>query len=146
RDIKPSNVLCVDGKVKVLDFGIAVAATKIENLAGTVDYMAPEILKGHPPSVASDLYAVGILAYQMMTGRYPYSRTSQTGFLRGVFKTESDVTLSGEIAGLLSHYNTNRTFEDGIEEGFEGALKLEELTGPVGAVVLKLLARQPRDR
>ena len=72
RDLKPANVLCVrsDGRtrVKVLDFGLAVANEQIarsrEEIAGTLPYLAPEILLGAGASVASDLYAVGVMLFE----------------------------------------------------------------------------------
>ena len=71
RDIKPGNVLCQDGKVKLLDFGLATAPTGAgsEGMAGTRTYMAPELLNGGSPSVRTDLYAFGVLAAQLLDGR-----------------------------------------------------------------------------
>jgi tetratricopeptide (TPR) repeat protein len=67
RDLKPSNVLCVDGVVKVVDFGLATASPMTVRAAGTLAYMAPELMDGSPPSVASDLYAVGMIAGALIT-------------------------------------------------------------------------------
>ncbi|HEU4409556.1 MAG TPA: AAA family ATPase [Polyangiaceae bacterium] len=67
RDIKPSNVLVAGGVVKVVDFGLATAAPEGASLGGTLAYMAPELLEGGRPSVASDLYAVGVLAREMFS-------------------------------------------------------------------------------
>ena len=76
RDLKPDNVLVVDGQVKVLDFGIAIARQQAgENsdvLTGTITYMAPELFMGEAPSQASDLYAVGVMAYELFVGRHPF--------------------------------------------------------------------------
>jgi serine/threonine protein kinase len=76
RDLKPSNVLVVDGEVKVLDFGLAVLVDQARemrrSIAGTPPYMAPELFLGQPPSEASDLYGVGIIAYEIFTGRNPF--------------------------------------------------------------------------
>lgn len=64
--------------MKVLDFGIAVQRTQVDNLAGTLEYMAPELLLGDPASIASDMYAVGVIMYQMLTGnRRIHGRASQ---------------------------------------------------------------------
>jgi serine/threonine-protein kinase len=81
RDIKPSNIMFADSIVKVSDFGIAKpmsdkGLTKTGAIVGTVWYMAPEIIKGEIPTPASDLYAVGVILYQLLTGRTPfYGRT-----------------------------------------------------------------------
>ncbi|NDJ52577.1 MAG: protein kinase [Chloroflexi bacterium] len=78
RDLKPANVLVnpTEG-VKILDFGLALHASTIQSssddaMTGTLPYMAPELLAGLPASVASDLYAVGIIAYEVFAGRHPY--------------------------------------------------------------------------
>ncbi|MEO7330827.1 MAG: serine/threonine-protein kinase, partial [Minicystis sp.] len=76
RDLKPSNVLVEGGQVKVLDFGLAVLVERVPELgrsiAGTPPYMAPELFLGQPPSEASDLYGVGIIAYEIFTGHNPF--------------------------------------------------------------------------
>lgn len=77
RDLKPGNVLVTtDGIVKVLDFGLAVNPEELEDtgeIAGTLNYMAPEIFQGFPFSRASDLYAVGVMAYELLSGRHPFA-------------------------------------------------------------------------
>lgn len=76
RDLKPDNVLIsATGGVKVVDFGLAIENPQSRDMAGTVAYMAPEVLLGKAASCASDLFAVGIIAYQMLTGRYPFAST-----------------------------------------------------------------------
>jgi hypothetical protein len=76
RDLKPENVLVVRGQVKVLDFGLSLRRGEQSeeewDLAGTPGYMAPEILNGHGPSEQSDLYALGVIAYQLLIGRPPF--------------------------------------------------------------------------
>ena len=75
RDIKPSNVfLCSDGRVKVLDFGIARAAdntqaTKTGQLSGTLDYIAPERFTSGGGGPGADVYGIGLLAWEMLAGR-----------------------------------------------------------------------------
>ena len=79
RDLKPSNILVLPRAgtlaVKVLDFGLATQATDAgqSKRAGTPLYMAPEVLLGGAASERSDLYAVGVMAYQMLTGRHPFA-------------------------------------------------------------------------
>lgn len=71
RDLKPSNVL-VDDHVRVLDFGISVRRGEAANVAGTLSHIAPELLRGEAPTESADLYAVGVMAYEMFVGRHPF--------------------------------------------------------------------------
>jgi tetratricopeptide (TPR) repeat protein len=72
RDLKPGNVLVTEGVVKVLDFGLSMATHQATGTMGTLAYMPPEVLYGNPAGPASDLYAVGVMAYELMTGRHPF--------------------------------------------------------------------------
>ncbi len=73
RDLKPANILVVRGQVKVLDFGISLTQSIDEvGWAGTPAYMAPELLAGERPSEQSDLFALGMVAYEVLTGRHPF--------------------------------------------------------------------------
>jgi serine/threonine protein kinase len=79
RDIKPENILlAADGKVKVLDFGIAklTSASTVtrDKIVGTPEYLSPEQARGDPVCPASDVYAVGIVLYEMLTGSVPFPR------------------------------------------------------------------------
>ena len=78
RDIKPQNVIVKsDGSVKILDFGIAIAKgsmqlTQANNVMGSVHYLAPELAKGESASPQSDIYALGIVLYEMLAGDVPF--------------------------------------------------------------------------
>src|SRR5262245_11644155 len=76
RDLKPDNVVVVDGVVKVLDFGLSArvdaAAASSGGWVGTFPYMAPEILRGDPITERTDLHALGMIAYEILTGEYPF--------------------------------------------------------------------------
>lgn len=72
RDVKPENVLVTEGVVRLLDFGLASARTDAQGSAGTWQYAAPEILWGNAATEASDLYSIGVLAYQLFAGGHPF--------------------------------------------------------------------------
>jgi tetratricopeptide (TPR) repeat protein len=81
RDLKPANVLVVDQLVKVLDFGIASSRDRgswIKGTAGTLGYLAPEVLCGELATERADLYAVGVIAHEVFCG-YPPFQTDTTG-------------------------------------------------------------------
>src|SRR5262245_55868893 len=79
RDMKPENLLVTrDGVVKVADFGLARAyadgrVTQAGAVTGTVQYLAPEQIRGEPADPRSDLYSLGIVAYELLTGKLPFT-------------------------------------------------------------------------
>ncbi|GMA90704.1 protein kinase domain-containing protein [Homoserinibacter gongjuensis] len=83
RDIKPGNLLITpDGRVKITDFGIAriadqVPLTATGQVMGTVQYLSPEQASGHPASPSTDIYSLGIVAYEALAGRRPFTGESQ---------------------------------------------------------------------
>ena len=84
RDLKSANILIVNDIPKLLDFGLATNTTLeqiSDTVAGTLSYLAPELLRGKAPSIASDLYAFGILAYELLIGKHPFDITNQTDFI-----------------------------------------------------------------
>ena len=90
RDVKPSNVM-VDWpaqRVTLTDFGIArlddAGRTRSGVVPGSPDYMAPELLAGAPPDARSDLYALGVLLFELLTGRRPHEADSMGALLHSV--------------------------------------------------------------
>ena len=90
RDVKPGNVLLTQNgsAMKVADFGIAkttgAAHTTAGQIVGTMAYMSPERVAGAPASVADDLYAVGIVAYEALIGRRPYPQENPASLIRAI--------------------------------------------------------------
>ena len=106
RDIKPENVMIrPDRVVKVLDFGLAklipstmafgahgptqtVAATEPGSLVGTTDYMSPEQARGHEVDARTDIWALGVVLYEMVAGRAPFTGTSRSDVLVAILDRE----------------------------------------------------------
>jgi serine/threonine protein kinase len=84
RDLKPENIMVGDGdKIKLIDFGIAsksdarrLTFAKLSQVMGTPDYISPEQVKGKRGDGRSDLYSLGIILYEMLTGKVPFSGTN----------------------------------------------------------------------
>jgi serine/threonine protein kinase len=94
RDIKPSNIMITpDGVVKLLDFGLALGALSMNGpdqrltttgaLIGSLHYIAPEQVSGEPHDARSDIYAVGVTLYEMITGRLPIEGTTHLQVIAG---------------------------------------------------------------
>lgn len=90
RDLKPENVMITpDGTPHLMDFGIAVESAvyrgeKEDTVPGTPQFLAPELLRGDAPSVASDVYAMGVLLYEMFTGHVPFDDADTARLVRKV--------------------------------------------------------------
>ena len=88
RDLKPANIMLMDsGGVKVMDFGIArllgaARMTRSGRIVGTLEYLAPERVRGQEGDLRSDLYSMGIVLYEMLTGRLPFTSDSDYDLMR----------------------------------------------------------------
>src|SRR6202012_2918537 len=114
RDMKPENVMLLpDGRIKVLDFGLGkqtasgnetvTLTTEIGVPAGTVRYMSPEHYTGAPITAKSDVFALGLVLYEMSTGPHPFVRDSPLDVLHAIAVEEpaSPASLNPSLPPLL---------------------------------------------
>jgi tRNA A-37 threonylcarbamoyl transferase component Bud32 len=158
RDIKPANVLVQpDGRVKVTDFGIAKAAggddlTRTGTVVGTARYLAPEQVNGHSVDGRADVYALGLILYEMLAGRAPFSGDSDmaTAVARLTNAPEPVRTVRPEVSRHLEdvvarslardpeyRYQSAQAFKDALKPGHDtaptGPLAPPPAPGPAAA-------------
>jgi Tol biopolymer transport system component len=134
RDVKPSNILVTAaGEPRLLDFGIAkllvpdgdpASLTRLSERFLTPEYASPEQIKGEPVSVASDVYALGVLLYELLTGQRPFRRRTPYELERAVL--EDDPTRPSDAA--------------------RGEPLRRRLKGDLDAIVLTAMAKEPEQR
>lgn len=106
RDIKPGNLLITpEGRVKITDFGIAriadqVPLTATGQVMGTVQYLAPEQASGHTATAATDIYSLGIVAYECLAGKRPFTGESQVAIAMAQIN-DTPPPLPAEVPGAV---------------------------------------------
>ena len=146
RDIKPANVMRDNaGILKILDFGIARAAgaglTREGDVVGTLNYMSPEQLAGEPVDHRTDIYSVGVLAYELITTQMAFPGTVQTGVLFKILNGQPvpiDTLVPGidpEIGAMI-----DRAMSKLPEDRYQD---LEALRQDLAAVRIRLLETDP---
>jgi tetratricopeptide (TPR) repeat protein len=146
RDIKPENIMVrSDGYVKVLDFGLARrlptgpasgpagATTEPGLLLGTLRYMSPEQARGEPATSVSDVFALGIVLYELATGRHPFASDSPVGVLHAIL-SESP----------LPARRLNPQLPGPLEKLIEGMLQKDARLRPQATEVEAVLAEAAR--
>ena len=150
RDVKPGNLLrSREGEVKLADFGIAKATeqssiTQVGSVLGTAAYLAPEQARGEEAGPRADLYALGVVAYQLISGRLPYDATSLTELALKQQREEPAMldtlvaAVSSELADAVAlalaldpreRYQTAREMGRAISDGADGISPLEPSPG-----------------
>jgi TolB-like protein/cytochrome c-type biogenesis protein CcmH/NrfG len=148
RDLKPSNILVTDsGQVRLLDFGVArlleaeatdqPALTSIYGRALTPDYASPELLRGDPIDARSDLYALGVLLYELLTGTRPYRLKSAASI--GLLD-QAIATLEAKRPSTQLEASAATTRNSTVERW------ARQLRGDLDAIVLMALAKDPAQR
>ncbi|MET9680284.1 protein kinase domain-containing protein [Streptomyces coeruleorubidus] len=109
RDVKPGNVLLArDGRVLLTDFGIAqiegdTTITRTGEVVGSVDYLAPERVRGHDPGASSDLWALGATLYTAVEGRSPFRRTTPLTTMQAVVEEEAaELQYAGPLTPVIT--------------------------------------------
>ncbi len=126
RDVKPSNIMINrDGGIKISDFGIAHTEaselTQHGDVLGTPHYMAPEQFLGLPIGAATDLYAVGVIAYDLLTGHKPFSGSTATVMQQVLNQRPADPSSLNPTLSPLVDHELQRALAKKTEERFQSA-------------------------
>lgn len=104
RDLKPGNVLVVNGQAKLLDFGLSLweESPDSDEVTGTLAYMSPEVLRGKPATQSTDMFSMGVIAYELFAGSLPYTFDSIDSLMDEILYTHPDLEKLDLPAGLES--------------------------------------------
>lgn len=158
RDLKPGNILVSgDGRPKLLDFGIAKLLDPQNSGSGeatatllgamTPEYASPEQVKGEPITTATDVYSLGVLLYELLTGRSPYKLKRRTAdeITRAICEQEP-VKPSSAVFRELTSVASSDGAKSPTEVGTLNARNAKLLRGDLDNIVLKALRKEPQRR
>ena len=144
RDIKPANIFITnDGVVKILDFGLAkvkgqTQLTKMGSTAGTVDYMSPEQARGEIVDHRTDIWSIGILLYEMITGKAPFKGDYEQAITYSIIN-EEPILPSSIRKDIPSHLETIviKSLEKDPEKRYENIQEVfKELKKPLSSIAV----------
>jgi len=141
RDLKPANVMLTDsGVIKVMDFGLArvlgsAHVTRTGRMVGTLEYISPEQIRGEETDARSDIYALGIVLYELVTGRLPFESASEYTLVRAQVETlpPSPRHITPAVSPALEHVILRALAKD-PQERFQS---IEEFSLALAACVSK---------
>ncbi len=139
RDIKPANLMLTpDGTVKLMDFGIAKIAgeqkmTQVNKIIGTIEFMAPELIQGKEASASSDIYAMGLTLYEVLSGKIPFENDTDYNLMQAILKKKisppdklnasipralSDIVMKALDKNPENRYADARAFQQALIKAF----------------------------
>src|SRR5260221_3429763 len=158
RDVKPANIMITpNGTVKIMDFGIAKSGGSVTNtgqVMGTPNYMSPEQVKGRPLDGRSDLFSMGVILYEMLTGEKPFAGQNVTTIIYKIVNEnpitprDLDVTVHPGLSAIVTKALAKAP-DDRYQSGADLVRDLEnyKLAGPARSgsttAIGPVLAQQP---
>lgn len=148
RDMKPANILVNnDGRIKISDFGVAhvesSTMTKVGDVIGSPSYMSPEQFMGGEIDNLADLFAIGVIAYELLTGKRPFVGNSPAGVMRQVLTIEPapPSTLNPDLSPLVdqvlakalskkpeNRFSSAHQFSDALKEAIRASVEMKQAT------------------